>query len=158
MSKAMSEAEVEAMCLDTLRGLGYGIVYGPDISVGGIAPERNYGEVVLAGRLRDALRRINRSIPESAIDEAVKKVLRAESQDLVSYTHNFHRLVTNGVNVQFKKADGSVKDELVWLFDFEKIEINEFLAVNQFTIIENQTIVVQTLSCLLTGCLWCLLN
>lgn len=136
MSKVMSEAEIEAMCLDTLRGLGYGIVYGPDISVGGVAPERNYGEVVLAGRLRAALRRINKSVPESAIDDAVKKVLRAESQDLVSNNRNFHRLVTNGINVQFKKADGSVKDELVWLFDFEDIENNEFLAVNQFTIIE----------------------
>ena len=57
------------------------------------------------------LGRINKSIPDVAIDEAVKKVLRTESQDLVVNNQLFHRLVTNGVNVQYKRADGSVKDE-----------------------------------------------
>ena len=59
------------------------MVYGPDISEGGLAEERKYGEVVLVGRLRDALRRINPSVPDAAIDEAIKRVLRSESQDLV---------------------------------------------------------------------------
>jgi type I restriction enzyme R subunit len=138
MSKIMTESEVEDVCLGMLRDRGYGIVYGPDISEGGLAEERKYGEVVLVGRLRDALRRINKSIPDGAIDEAVKKVLRTESQDPVVNNQLFHRLVTNGVNVQYKRADGSVKDELVWLFDFQDIGNNEFLAVNQFTIIEER--------------------
>lgn len=72
MSKAMTESEVEEMCLDMLRDLGYGVVYGPDISEGGLAPERKYGEIVLVGRLREALKRINRFIPDSAIEEANK--------------------------------------------------------------------------------------
>ena len=103
-----------------------------------VAEERKYSEVVLVGRLRDALRRINKSIPDGAIDEAVKKVLRTESQDLVVNNQLFHRLVTNGIPVQYKRADGSIKDELVWLFDFQDISNNEFLAVNQFTIIEER--------------------
>jgi type I restriction enzyme R subunit len=114
------------------------VVYGPDISEGGVAEERKYGEVVLVGRFRDALRRINQSVPDGAIDEAVKKVLRTESQDPVVNNQLFHRLVTSGINVEYKRADGSIKDELVWLFDFQNIGNNEFLAVNQFTIIEER--------------------
>jgi type I restriction enzyme R subunit len=101
-----------------------------------MAEERKYGEVVLAGRLRDALRRINKSIPETAIDEAVKKVLRTESQEPVANNQLFHKLVTDGVDVQYKREDGSIKDSKVWLFDFKDLSNNEFLAVNQFTIIE----------------------
>ena len=90
--------------LTYLANLGYGRVYGPDISEGSVAEERKYSEVVLVGRLRDALRRINKSIPDGAIDEAVKRVLRTESQDLVGNNQSFHRLVANGVPVQFKRS------------------------------------------------------
>ncbi|MGD6934214.1 MAG: type I restriction endonuclease subunit R [Candidatus Bathyarchaeia archaeon] len=138
MPKGISESEVEAMCLDMLKELGYSIVYGPNISEGGISEERKAGEVVLAGRLRQALKRINHGVPEAALDEAVKKVLRAESQDPVQNNQAFHRLVTNGVNVQYKRPDGSIKDDVVWLFDFKNIANNEFLAVNQFTIREER--------------------
>ena len=115
------------------------MLYGPDISEGGAAEERKYGEVVLVGRLKDTLRRINKSIPESAIDEAVKKVLRTESQESVANNQLFHKLVTDGVDVQYKQEDGSIKDSKVWLFDFKDLSNNEFLAVNQFTIIEEQS-------------------
>ena len=138
MSKIMTESEVEDACLGMLRDLGYGFCYGPDISEGGPKEERKYNEVVLVSRVRAALRRINKSIPDIAIDEAVKKVLRTDSQDLVVNNQHFHRLVTNGVPVQYKREDGSVKDELVWLFDFDNVDNNEFLAVNQFTVIEER--------------------
>jgi len=138
MSKIMTELELEETCLEMLRNLGYDVFYGPDISEGGLAEERKYNEVVLVGRLRDALRRINRSIPEGAIDEAVKKVLRTESQDLVVNNQNFHKLAVNGVPVQYKRKDGSIKNELIWLFDYQNIDNNEFLAVSQFTIIEER--------------------
>lgn len=138
MSRAMSESEVEDMCLGMLRGLGFGVVFGPHISEGGLAEERKVGEVVLVGRLREALRRINKIIPGAAIDEAVKKVLRAESQSVVENNQAFHRLVTNGVNVQYKRSDGYVKDDVVWLFDYQNVGNNEFLAVNQFTIVEER--------------------
>jgi len=139
MSKIMTESEVEEACLEILRDdLGYDIVYGPDVSEGGPSEERKYTEVVLVSRLRSALRRINKSIPESAIEEAVKKVLRTESQDLVVNNQLFHKLISGGVPVQCKRADGSIKDELVWLFDFDDISKNEYLAVNQFTIMEER--------------------
>jgi type I restriction enzyme, R subunit len=63
------ESEVEDVCLDMLSGLGYEIVYGPDISEGGLREERRVNEVVLVGRLGDALRRINRGIPDEAISD-----------------------------------------------------------------------------------------
>lgn len=138
MSKIMTESEVEDSCLVMLRDLGYCSCYGPDISEGGLAEERKYSEVVLVNRLRAALKRINKSIPDGVIDEAVKKVLRTDNQDLVVNNQHFHRLVVNGVPVQYKRADGSIKDELVWLFDFQKMSNNEFLAVNQFTVIEER--------------------
>jgi type I restriction enzyme, R subunit len=98
MSNAMSESELENNCLDMLRGLGYGIVFGPDISEG-VAKEREYSEVVLAGRLRDALGRINKNVPAGAIDEAVRRVIRTDSQEVTENNRAFHRLVTNGINV-----------------------------------------------------------
>ena len=138
MSSVITESQVEESCLDLFRNLGYSVISGPDISEGGIAEERKYDEVVLVGRLKDALRRINKSIPEAAIDEAVKKVLRTESQEPVANNQLFHKLVTDGVDVQYKREDGSIKDSKVWLFDFKDLGNNEFLAVNQFTIIEER--------------------
>jgi type I restriction enzyme R subunit len=138
MSRIMTESEVEEACLGMLRDLGYDILYGPDISEGGPAEERKYSEVVLTKRLREALLRINKSFPKDAIDEAIKKVLRTESQNHVVNNQDFHRLVVNGIPVQYKRPDGSIKDELVWLFDFHDVKNNEFSAVNQFTVIEER--------------------
>jgi len=143
MSKVITESKVEEDCLDMFRELGYCVVNGPGISEGSPCEERKYGEVVLVGRLRAALRRINKDIPDSAIDEAVKKVMRATSQNLVADNQAFHNLLVNGVSVQFKRKDGTIKDELVWLIDFNEITDknltnNEFLAVNQFTILEDR--------------------
>jgi type I restriction enzyme R subunit len=134
----MTESEVEDACLGMLRDLGYDVVYGPDISEGGPAEERKYSEVVLTDRLRKALKRINKSIPYEAIDEAVKKILRTETQNPVVNNQDFHRLVVNGVPVQYKRPDGGIKDELVWLVDFHDLSNNEFLAVNQFTVTEER--------------------
>lgn len=136
MSRVLTESEVETVCLCMLKELGYSVVYGPDISEGGGAEERKYNQVVLVTRLREALRRINKAVPETAIDEAVKKVQRTESQNLVVNNQDFHRLIVNGIPIQYKRKDGSIKDELVWLFDFHDVNNNEFLAVNQFTVIE----------------------
>jgi len=119
-----------------LKDLGYQLHYGPDISDDGSFEERKYREVVLVKRLRTMLRAINQSVPEVAIDEAIKKVLRTESQDPVTNNQLFHSLITNGINVQYKRTDGSIKEELVWLIDFNCVDNNDFLAVNQLTIVE----------------------
>jgi type I restriction enzyme R subunit len=136
MKKSIAESEVESVVLDILSELGYSIIYGPDIAPDGTKPERkDYSQVVLIERLKDAINKINSSIPPEAKEEAIKKVLRAESQNLVENNHSFHKMLVDGVNVEYKK-EGRIKGDKVWLFDFKNPENNEFLAVNQFTIIE----------------------
>ena len=138
MPKIITESEVENATLDLLKDLGYSILSGPEISEGGLFAERNYNEVVLVDRLRNALVNINKDIPNEAIEEAIKKVLRTDSQNLITNNQFFHRMVFNGVPVEYKRKDGSVKNDIVWLFDFDDIENNEFLAVNQFTVVEER--------------------
>jgi len=136
MSKAMTESEVEQAALEILADLKFDLVYGPDIAFDGARPERkSYQDVVLIDRLRAALARINPSIPEDAIEEALKKVLRTDSPHQVVNNQHFHKMLVDGVDVEFRK-DGRIAGDKVWLYDFRQAKNNEFLAVNQFTIIE----------------------
>ncbi len=139
MPKIITESEIEEAALDTLVGLGYLVVNGPVLAPDGLYPERaSYADVVLEGRLRDAIERLNPHLPALAVDEAVKKVVRPDSQNLLENNHKFHRLLVDGVPVEYRK-DGRMVPDTARLFDFVEPESknNEFLAVNQFTIIEN---------------------
>ncbi|MCH7605485.1 type I restriction endonuclease subunit R, partial [Patescibacteria group bacterium] len=137
MPKIITESEVEDVVLDILSELGYMVLYGPDLAPDESKPERSdYSDVVLVDRLRSAIDSINPSLPESAKDEAVKKLLRFESPSLVVNNQTFHKMLVDGVDVEYRKG-GRVVCNKVWLFDFDKLKNNEFLAVNQFTVIEN---------------------
>ncbi len=137
MNKAIIESEVEQVALDILSELKYKVIYGPDIAPDGSKPERrSYADVILVDRLREAIDRFNPEIPAEAKDEAVKRILRTESPDLVINNHYFHKMLVDGVDVEYRK-DGRIAGDKVWLFDFDKVDENEFLAVNQFTVIEN---------------------
>ncbi|TET39228.1 MAG: type I restriction endonuclease subunit R [Planctomycetota bacterium] len=134
----INENTVEQATLDYFRALGYEILYGPDIGPGELHAERNdWGEVVLAGRLRSALERINPDIPADAIEDAIRKLLRTESPSLYENNHAFHKFLTNGVPVEFH-ADGRIKHDDVKLVDFKDTGNNDWLAVNQFTVIEDK--------------------
>jgi len=135
MTTFVSEEDVEEFAFDVLTGLGYERAYGPDISEGGLRAERKYNEVVLLARLRRAIDRLNPSIPSEAKEEAIKKVLREASQNLVENNHTFHKMLVDGVDVEYRK-NGRIVGDKVWLIDFDNVENNEFLAVNQFTVIE----------------------
>ena len=137
MAHVIIESEVEQAVLDILSAQGYGVVHGPDIAPDGPSPERqSYVDVVLVGRLREAIDRINPKIPAEGKDEAVRKLLRVESPDLLVNNQRLHAMLVNGVDVEYRRGDRVVPDK-VWLFDFSNLAKNEFLAVNQFTIIEN---------------------
>jgi type I restriction enzyme R subunit len=138
MSKWMTESDVEDLFLGILSNIGYSIEFGPDISPGGNEQEREYSDPVLSGRLKERLRLINPEIPIEAIEEAIRILRKNNSQDLVSNNHDFHNLLVNGIDVQYRKRNGSIKHDKVFAFDFNNMENNEFLAVNQFTIIENR--------------------
>ncbi len=138
MTRIMTESEVEEVALDILSELGYKIINGLDIAPDGISPERqSYSEVVLIERLKNAVDKFNPDIPEEAREEAVKRLLRSESPKLIANNQHFHKMLVDGVDVEYRRKDGSIAGDKVWLFDFENPENNEFLAVNQFTVIEN---------------------
>jgi type I restriction enzyme, R subunit len=137
MKNIITEDHVEEVALEILqKDLGYDYIYGPDIASDGKNPQRkNYQEVVLVDKLADAIQRINPTIPKEAREEAIKKVLRTSSPKQVLDNQNFHKFLTEGVPIEFRK-DGKIKNDSVWLFDFENPNKNDFVAINQFTIIE----------------------
>ena len=135
---ALTEAELEQTALQWLAGLGWGTAFGPDIGPEGTHPERrDYGQVVLTGRLRDALARINPALPPAALDDALGQLTRSESPSLIENNRCFHRLLTDGVDVSYVRQGREVHDK-VWLLDLDDLANNDWLAVNQFTVIEDR--------------------
>lgn len=134
----MTEDAIEQLALDELRALGWETAFGPDIAPDGDRPQREaYHEVVLKGRLREALERINPDLPPVAIEEAIRKVLTPESPALIENNRHFHKMLTDGVDVSWLGPEGE-QHHKVWLLDLEHLENNDWLAVNQFTVIENK--------------------
>ena len=139
MSPGITESTVEAAALLWFEGLHYEVANGPDLAPDGASPERaTYGEVVLLDRLRSAIARLNPDLPAVAIDDAIRKVTVTESPSLVENNRRFHRWLIDGVDVEYARADGSIAGDKVWLVDFERIERNDWLVVNQFTVVENR--------------------
>jgi type I restriction enzyme R subunit len=132
----ITESHIEEAALEILDSLGYKILHGPDISPDGENPERSsYETVVLAERLKEAIDKFNPTIPDEAKEQAVKQILRTESPKLVTNNKNFHNYLVNGVEVEYRH-EGRIKGDIAKIFDFETPENNDFLAVNQFTVIE----------------------
>ncbi len=138
MRKIITESHVEDALLQILEEIDWKIEYGPDIAPApdGNNERKSYGDVVLVDRLREAIRKINPHIPAEAQEQALKRVLRAENQSLIANNESFHKMLVDGVAVEYRK-DGRIVGDTVWLVDFDKPERNEFTAINQFTIIEN---------------------
>ena len=135
-----TEDLLEEAAIEILQSLGYDYVFGPDISLGGDYEERlDYREVVLSNRVKDALFRINKGIPAEALEEAYRRIITFNSPMLEENNRSFHRLLTEGIDVSFAE-DGNIRTKNVQIVDFseEGIKNNEFLVVNQFTIIENE--------------------
>lgn len=132
----ITENEIEKIAIGYLQSLGYTYLSGPDISTDGEHPERQYNEVVLVNRLRDAIDKLNPDIPFEAKEDALKKVLRVESQSLIINNEVFHRYLTEGIDIEIRTDEG-IRGTKIYIMDFENPENNEFIAVNQLTIVEN---------------------
>ncbi|WP_078543097.1 type I restriction endonuclease subunit R [Litchfieldia alkalitelluris] len=131
------ESDLEEATLEWMTEMDYTILAGPDIAHEGEYPEReSYQDVVLTERLTEALRRINPTVPYEAIELAVQKIEANESPSLIVNNEKFHHLVTDGLDIELQGGDGYNPTEKVWLFDFKQPTNNDFVAVNQFTIIE----------------------
>lgn len=135
MKNSITENEIEEIALSYLQGLGYTYQLGTVISPDGEHPERQYNEVVLVTRLRDSIDKLNPNISQDAKEDALKKVLRTESPNALINNENFHRYLTDGVDVEMRTESG-IRGEKIYIVDFANPENNEFLVVNQFTVVE----------------------
>lgn len=133
----ITENTIEAFAIELLCKLGYGYIYAPDIAPDAENPEReSFEQVLLIGRLQNAVKKINPTIPASAQAEAIKELQRIASPELLTNNETFHRSLTDGIPVS-KRVDGDERGDRVWLIDFKNPHNNEFVVANQFTIIEN---------------------
>ena len=138
-AEILNENTVEQAALDWFQELGFTKLNGPDIAEDGSNPERTgYSEVLLRGRLEAAIKRLNPQLPSDAIEEALRKVLNPSHPSAILNNRAFHLMLVNGVEVQYRKTDGSQGAEPVRLIDFDDINNNDFVACNQFTIIEGK--------------------
>ncbi len=135
---AIAESDIEEAALDWLAELGYTVLHGPDIAPDAPDAERStYSEVILERRFRDAVARLNPHIPTDAQEEAIRKVLYPDSPALIQNNRAFHQMLIDGIAVEARQSDGTMRGEQVWLVDFDAPENNDWLAVNQFTVVEN---------------------
>ncbi len=138
MAQPFTESTVEEAALELFSALGYTIAHGPDIGPGELFAERTeYSEVLLVGRLKEALTRINRNIPSEAIADAVRKLSSLAGPNLEESNRRFHQFLTDGINVEYREKGRLVHDQVL-LFDFADPDNNDWAAVNQFTVIENR--------------------
>lgn len=135
----LSEADVELTLLEQFKGLGYGVASDEVIGPDGHNPEReSYAEVILNQRFKDAVARLNPDLPEEARQDAVRKVMQSELPSLLEENRRLHKLMTEGVDVEYYANDGTLTAGKVALIDFEHPEQNDWLAVNQFVVINGQ--------------------
>ncbi|AYA04299.1 type I restriction endonuclease subunit R [Acinetobacter sp. WCHAc010034] len=136
MSK-MIESDIEQMVIEQLQGLGWTYVYGPDIEPKAAHPLRRYKQVILESKVLEALHRLNPHLGEDKCVEALKQITNLQSPELLSNNQAFHRLLTEGINLEVSK-DGNTQGEYVWLIDFDNPQNNEFWVVSQITIKEDR--------------------
>ncbi len=134
-----SESHVEDAALEWLAGLGYSILHGPDISPDGETPERaSHSQVLLTVRFREVLGRINPHLPVETLEEVLRKVQQTETPSLIEENRRLHRYLVEGVPVEVTREDGSIGGDVARLIDFVDVDANDWLAVNQYTVIEGQ--------------------
>jgi type I restriction enzyme R subunit len=134
-----TESVVEDATLAWLESLGYVVLHGPDIAAGEPAAQRNdpnYRDVVLEGRLRQLLVRLNPELPAEALEDAYRKLTRTDASSLLERNRAVHRMLVDGVTVEYRRKDGSIAGAQAKVIDFDKPDNNDWLAVNQFTVAE----------------------
>ena len=136
---AFTESVVEDAALAWLESLGWSVKHGPEIAPGELAAERgDYGQVVLNERLRQALARLNPGLPPEALDDAFRRLTRTEGATLEARNRALHRMLVDGVTVEYRRSDGSIAGAQAKVIDFDDSENDDWLAVNQFTVTENK--------------------
>ncbi|MGE0294773.1 MAG: type I restriction endonuclease subunit R [Hyphomonadaceae bacterium] len=139
MRYGVSEEMVEQAGVETLKELGWLFLSGPSIAPDGPSPQRlSFSDVVLVKRLETALAKLNPDAPETARSEAMRRVLTSETSSLVEENRRLHRLMTEGVDVEYRADEGRIVGDKVWLIDFSDADANDFVVANQFTVVEGR--------------------
>lgn len=147
----MTEDQLEQLCLEWFAEGGWEITSGPDIAHDGPSPERaSYRQVLLLGDLERALRHINPHLPDTAIEQAMAIVAKPESLDTIVSNRGFHRLLLDGVPVEYKRDDEVIHDH-AFLIDFTDLKANRFRAINQFTIEGSKQLRRPDIICFING-------
>ena len=136
---AITESDVEQSALAWLEGLGWNIAHGPNIAPDTTGAARaDYGQVILAQRVRDALVRFNSDLPAEALDDAFRRLVNPEGPTLEACNRAFHRMIVDGITVEYHEADGAIRGAQARVLDFDDPANNDWLSVNQFTVVENK--------------------
>ena len=132
-----TEDRIEQFTIRLLENLGYEYHHSVALAPDGEKQERQvYSDVILRNRLSHAISTLNPSIPSDAQYQAQREIFNIASSELLNNNEIFHKYLTEGITVEYQK-NGETRGEPVWLIDWEHTENNEFLAVNQFTVIED---------------------
>ena len=135
----ITEADVEQAVLDWLSSLGWRVAHGPDIAPGMSSAERtNFGQVVLKGRLHGALGRLNPTLPAEALGDVYCKLTRPEGATLEARNRAFHRLLVNGVSIEYSSNNGTMRGAQARAIDFDDPAGNDWIVVNQVTVVESK--------------------
>ena len=126
----VTESIVEDAALDWFRELGYQVLGGADMAPDAKAHRSSYSDVVLESLLLGALRQLNPELSEDAIEDAMRKLSRPDGASLEARNRSFHRMVVDGVPVEYRTREGALRGAQVRVIDFEKPEANNWLAVN----------------------------
>ncbi len=138
-ARGVTESVVEQAALAWLESIGWQVINGAEIAPGEPDAERdNYGHVALVRRLRDALARNNPKLPSEALEDALRKLIRPEGVELILQNRALHRLLVDGVPVEYRDVDGAIRGAQASVVNFDRPEANDWLAVNQFSVAENK--------------------
>jgi type I restriction enzyme R subunit len=133
-----SESVVEEAALAWFESAGWVIRHGAETAPGELSAERaDYRQVILERRLRDALSRLNPDLPAEALEDAFRRLLRPEGAELVGRNHGLHRLLVEGVTVEYRTAEGAMRGAQARAIDFRNVDANDWLALNQFSVVES---------------------
>ena len=133
----LTESVVEDAALDWFRELGYHVAGGPEMAPGPHGMRASHAEVVFESAVRGALRRLNPDLPEEALDDAFRKLTRPAGATLAARNRSFHRLLVDGVTVEYRTAGGAIRGAQAQVIDFDDPDANTWSAINQFTVIEH---------------------
>ena len=129
-----TESEVEDAALAWLENLGYKVLSGPEI----IRSDPGYRDVVLEDSLRQALASLNPTLPPEALEDAFRKITRVDAPSLVERNRIVHRMLVDGITVEYRRNDGSIAGAQARVLDFDDPGNNNWVAVNQFTVSDGQ--------------------